>query len=65
MLNEATWKILHGMPPKTKQHGRRTLDTKKVEDILMGTSSSIEEEIVDDLDEEDDSYEAKLLTEFS
>jgi len=65
MLNEATWKILHGMPPKTKQHGRRTLDAKKVEDILMGTSASIEGEIVDDLDEEDDSYEAKLLAEFS
>jgi len=63
-LNLITWNILHGAPPMTKQTGKRSLDEKKVvddTDAMVLPVSGIE----DDLDEVDDSFEAKILEEFS
>jgi len=63
-LNVVTWNILHGAPPTTKQTGRCSLDEKKViegGDNTVAPVSGLE----DDLDEVDDSFEAKILEEFS
>ena len=62
-LNTITWNILHGAPPKTKQTGGEyVVDAKKVGETEAPMKVS---ELQDDLEEEDDSYEAKILEEFS
>jgi len=63
-LNYITWGILHGAPPKTKQSGgKRLLDEKKVGDDSI--QDCVAESVHDDLEEADDSFEARILEEFA